>query len=821
MKTNIKKLGIRIILALFLSFTFAGFFNTAVSFAAPLVCPTTGSWVSENGNCTNTNKDLLCPVGNKDISETTKTVCKPTPAVPSTEEEKALKNTAYFLVSVQNFLNKLIWPVLVMIGGLLDNSLLFGNGMEERLRAIWIPMRNLVNILFVIVLVGIALYNVLGIGEDSDNYALKAILPKILIGIIAVNFSFLGIKVFLDSINVLTTSVFSLPSQVQVGLDKVLSSENPEDQKIAKNFCKAVEISGGALVTSFAAGGDNHDQAAELLKGKEQEIYYKVGNEYLSGLKTNAKKEQIIQKANETLTLEKKKAFDKKLATELAKLNTELCQGDTLSDAGQAFLSKWNSRNAALAMVLNMTNLVFYKDIDFSVVNASTLVINTLFSAMMYVIYVASFLALFVVLLARMVVLWLAIVMSPVLLLGMTVPLIKEKVSAFGDIQDKFVQNAIAPLTIGLAMTVGWIMLQGIQSINGFDRNSALNFNTLTGFPVMGLNDLQNLVVALGTVAVVWLAVFAAASKSIAAPVTDAIKGAVQRVGTFVGTVPLKNMPFMPITLPSGETMKASLPQLVETARTLEQGPSHTERQKLNQFLNIGNTLPDFKDILSAKKKEDVYNQLRTHKTTLERGDAATMQTLKKLRTQNPSVFGSLDVRIQKLIDELNAIDPADPDPAKIAERKRILRDLYSQPLISGATDLSSGAAPSTPPTPAAPPAIDPTATYGKKADGTPSTVADLKAPTLKIVQKQVTDLKAIVNDNTKQDVDKKAAIIKQFPGFTTKDKAGKPVKPTASDLKGLIGDDDYAKLIGIFGTDEAINVSLGNPPTPPAPANP
>ena len=39
-----------------------------------------------------------------------------------------------------------LWPVLIMTGSLLDNDLIFGGAMGERLLDIWVQIRNLVNI---------------------------------------------------------------------------------------------------------------------------------------------------------------------------------------------------------------------------------------------------------------------------------------------------------------------------------------------------------------------------------------------------------------------------------------------------------------------------------------------------------------------------------------------------------------------------------------------------------------------------------------------------------------------------------------------------
>ena len=93
----------------------------------------------------------------------------------STETLKDDLMSIHKILKIQSFLSQAIWPILYMIGGLMDNNLLFGGGMGKTLQSIWIPIRNIVNILFVIILVGIALYNITGLGEDKGNYSIKTI----------------------------------------------------------------------------------------------------------------------------------------------------------------------------------------------------------------------------------------------------------------------------------------------------------------------------------------------------------------------------------------------------------------------------------------------------------------------------------------------------------------------------------------------------------------------------------------------------------------------------------------------------------------------
>ncbi|MBT5516997.1 hypothetical protein HOK22_03735, partial [Candidatus Peregrinibacteria bacterium] len=121
----------------------------------------------------------------------------------------------FMIATVIKTLNALLWPLLLIIGDLMDNDLIVGPEMEDRLLSIWVEIRNLVNIGFVLVLLVIAFYNALPFTESEGNLAIKTALPKLIIGLILVNFTYVGAKVVLDVANIGTTAAFALPEIVE------------------------------------------------------------------------------------------------------------------------------------------------------------------------------------------------------------------------------------------------------------------------------------------------------------------------------------------------------------------------------------------------------------------------------------------------------------------------------------------------------------------------------------------------------------------------------------------------------------------------------
>ncbi|MEK7547657.1 MAG: hypothetical protein AAB540_02075 [Patescibacteria group bacterium] len=596
--------------------------------------------------------DAVCPEGFNTASLGDKLVC--TKAVKSMANSEDLIKRMNALIWIQGALNRLIWPVLVLIGGLMDNDLLFGNGMEERLREIWIPIRNLVNILFVILLVGIALYNVLGIG-DNESSSLKSVLPKIIIGIIAINFSFLAIKVFLDAVNVLTTSVFALPGQVSEGL--ALLNEDGKDKETIKRLCQSLS---GMSSQDFKSMTDEQMTAKD-----ETQIYMdafnKVKNKYpnilsfpsiVAGdtIETIQGKINSISALNPSLSI--KTEFNKDVQ---ASKSGMICVGSELSSQGRIFLKRFNSSNASFAMALLLGKIVYYQDLklgDFS--DIEKVAFNALFSMIFYLVYAASFVALLIVLLARLVIMWISIALSPILILALASSTVKEKLGGFSKLTEQFTKMAIAPLIIAITMAIGWIMLRALQSVNMFDSQSTLKINMANGIPVVGLSTIQDLVVACGTIAIVWLGVFGAAEGTIAEKLTGTIKDGLQTAGKWVGALPFRHIPFVPISIPGekgGEPVHYTGAEVTQALHDVFREDSRSQ-DKLSKALKIGSDGED--DIKDVKTREELYKHF-DKKDASEMTSDKYVSELKRWKEDSATrgEFEKLDGNLRKSIDKL------------------------------------------------------------------------------------------------------------------------------------------------------------------------
>lgn len=460
---------------------------------------------------------------------------------------------------------KAIWPVVIMVGGLLDNSLLFGKGMEQTLLDIWVPVRNMVNIIVVVVLVGIALYNVLGIGGDEGSYTIKKMLPNLIIGIIAINFSFVGIKVFLDAINVMTTAIFALPTEVgAVNIKFAMDSNSPD-------ICAGYSGLSGAEMKEPIENPNNMIENWTFGISRRKATFYAESYSSLCQGDNNYKPE-LTAAMNECAGKTTKALTDECITPALQGLIGSGCTQFKQTDADQIktnfdkneengiclatngkinpkFFEQYGRHNAALVLAVTMGKIAELPKIDFkSVTDIKNMAIGTVFTVLMYIVYVISFIALGIVLMGRIVVLWISIALSPIILLLMFVPTVKEKAGGLKKITDEFVRNAIAPLIIAIPLSVGFIMLSAVKhNIGGNNIGETTGLAISTGIPVAGMNTLESLIAMCGTLALIWIGVFEAAENTIAGSVTGAIKGFGQKIGGYLLQKPLEHFPLAPI----------------------------------------------------------------------------------------------------------------------------------------------------------------------------------------------------------------------------------------------------------------------------------
>jgi hypothetical protein len=112
---------------------------------------------------------------------------------------EGLAKLAGVLISIITFIALLM---MKFFGFLLGTEILTGESAMQSITPMWIWVRNLTNILFVLVLVGLAFSNLYASfsKEGGGNWSIKEKLPKVIIALVAINFSLLGFKIVIDAI---------------------------------------------------------------------------------------------------------------------------------------------------------------------------------------------------------------------------------------------------------------------------------------------------------------------------------------------------------------------------------------------------------------------------------------------------------------------------------------------------------------------------------------------------------------------------------------------------------------------------------------------
>ena len=401
-------------------------------------------------------------------------------AAPDTSFDATVGSVFKFFSVLLTALQAVLWPILLLLGGLLNNDLLFSGGMETMLLNIWSAIRDFVNILFVLGLLFIAIYNILGLAKDE--YSIPKILPSIAIALIAVNFSFLMCKVVLDVVNVTTTAIFAVPlAQESLAKYKEDPSQLPIlQQKICGDITQIQSLDAQNMKNPFCT--TDPAQGGKPASGSTPATV-------------------------------------------------------VLSQYAKDFFSTFNSRNAALVMAIELMGITDMNKLPVdNVKNISNLTINIIFSLIFFVIYATAFVALFVAMLVRVVVLWISIALMPLSFLGIAFTKIKTELGE-DDPLTMFTTHAIMPVKVSIVLTIGMILITQLKNIVPgvtFSTNPA-SLNAITS----NMSTIQSIIAGIASAAFIWIAAFKAMKGTKAQPAIDFIKSKVQSFGVSVAKLPL------------------------------------------------------------------------------------------------------------------------------------------------------------------------------------------------------------------------------------------------------------------------------------------
>lgn len=390
-----------------------------------------------------------------------------------------------------NWSHRLFAPLInffaYKIGGFLATDYIFEGPMGTMLHKIWIISRNLVNIAFVFILLWMALKEIFYVNKESE---LKNSLIRFVLILVAVNFSWLGTKVVLDSANVLTHVVFAIPSGI---------SDPPSESASAKEQCKINgpedPITGTCYPTAIFTPVDS---GTAIPLSWEKDNCDKVKASYEDAYNED-------KSINPTPKTSGNAAFHRR--TSICYENLNLVKYD--QNTAVIYLTY------GMARIQNLVRTVGTPKID-------ELAVSVLLSLIIQLAYAVSLLALFLALIVRMAMLWLFVAFSPFLVLMLYFmggegknPF--EKLSGKFDLE-AFVKWAFVPVKVGAVFAVSFIMISAGQSMGDVNLASFDKLESKSGFVFnilqidslfAGMGSLNQFIWLLMSLAVLWMGVFA------------------------------------------------------------------------------------------------------------------------------------------------------------------------------------------------------------------------------------------------------------------------------------------------------------------------
>ncbi len=201
-------------------------------------------------------------------------------------------------------------PLTAIAGNLLSNEWVTGQwgGFQDIIYTLWIYIRNVINLLFIALLLLATFGHIIGLSDDKKSVLGKSALPKFILAVILVNFSYFGAKVILDGANLLTTAAFSLPTQVNK-IDLLPTTTNfnafiykttlKQNEKPTASTTPAATPTPGAAGTTAGTTGSTTTAPATTTSSKDQ--WNCVRRAYYMNFK-NSKERELEATAEQTRT---------------------------------------------------------------------------------------------------------------------------------------------------------------------------------------------------------------------------------------------------------------------------------------------------------------------------------------------------------------------------------------------------------------------------------------------------------------------------------------------------------------------------------------
>ncbi len=318
----------------------------------------------------------------------------------SQQTQDTLKSLGELLSLIIKMFTFLAMFIISVGGELLGTDILLNDSAQEGIKFLWQYMRNITNIGFVLILLYLAFANLFSFGDSGGGWTIKEKLPKVIIAIIAVNFSLLAFKVVIQAVEVGTVAILSI-------------ADTALEEKQAGSLVD--------LLNTKVPNGEGKDEAFYKVFNKTMNCA--DGGKSITATKDNPKPSCMfyidISKAKDNAT-----------------------------------------KNIMVAFAVHFLHLQQLPTLAAGTSNLTQVIDNVLFSTILSLAYIVALVAMFIVMIIRVAALWLFMAVSPILMaagiLGFG--------GSGGDIGSKIITYLIVPLKISAVFAFTFVMMTALDS---------------------------------------------------------------------------------------------------------------------------------------------------------------------------------------------------------------------------------------------------------------------------------------------------------------------------------------------------------------------
>lgn len=401
------------------------------------------------------------------------------------------------LAMFNTFLHIILLVILQFLGYLLQADFFNDPQMMGSLYSIWRLSRDIMNIIFAVMLIGVSFYVII----TSKSDMIKDKIVTFIIAVILVNMSWFFPRVILDVANVLTATIYSLPNSLGIECQQFDDGDPP----------RAVPCRVVTAVVIFPSPPKQKAFCKEHAGGKT------AACSCITDIECHVTQDYDEARA----TMKPAHAMINGMAVSFAKI--------TLLPKVPASMPKGDASTTSAVLL------------------SFQIAINIMMALMVQVAVVLPLLALAVGLLIRIIIIWITTAFMPFSFLGyvMTGKLGTAVFEGAPDIWKEFLNAAFLPAIVGVPFSIGFIMLSAVAKTTTFPMASTpLEIDVPL---LVGVTSWWAILWLFAAIGIMWVGAFTALKRSaITAKFTEKIKGFGEQIFGGLIQAPL----LVPIPLP-------------------------------------------------------------------------------------------------------------------------------------------------------------------------------------------------------------------------------------------------------------------------------